>query len=40
MIKTSVIDKTGKELKQIELPKKFNENIRKDIILKVFEAKK
>lgn len=40
MTKLDIINKTGKAEKQIEFPKLFNENIRKDIILKVFEAKK
>ena len=40
MIKSDIIDKSGKSTKQIELPKEFSEKIRKDIVLRVFEAKK
>ena len=39
-MKSQILDKTGKSIKQIELPAGFSEKIRKDLILKVFEAQK
>jgi large subunit ribosomal protein L4e len=40
MARADLFDKNGKEIRQIELPSNFSEKIRKDIVLKVFEAKK
>jgi len=39
-MKTDLIDKSGKDIKQIEVPENFSKQVRKDIVLKVFEAKK
>jgi large subunit ribosomal protein L4e len=39
-MKSQILDKTGKSIKQIDLPENFSEKIRQDIILKVFEAQK
>ncbi len=39
-MKTQILDKSGKEIKAIELSKNFSSEIRKDIVLKVFEAQK
>jgi large subunit ribosomal protein L4e len=39
-MKANVLDKSGKEKGSIDLPKNFSSNIRKDILLKVFEAQK
>lgn len=39
-MKTKLYDKTGKEKKEIELPKNFSQKPREDILLKVFEAQK
>jgi large subunit ribosomal protein L4e len=39
-MKTKIIDKTGKEGKEVELPKVFASKIRTDILAKVFEAQR
>jgi large subunit ribosomal protein L4e len=39
-MKTKIIDSTGKEKVSLDLPKNFEQKIRKDIVLKVFEAQK
>lgn len=39
-MKTQLFDKTGKEVKQIELPVNFSTQIRSDIIQKIFESQK
>jgi large subunit ribosomal protein L4e len=39
-MKTKVYNKSGKEGKEIELPKNFSSRVRKDIVQKVFEAQK
>jgi len=39
-MKTKLIDKAGKAGKEIELPSNFSADVRKDILLKVFEATK
>lgn len=39
-MKAQILDKVGKEKGTIELPKNFSSEIRKDIVLKVFEAQK
>jgi large subunit ribosomal protein L4e len=39
-MKAQIIDKTGKEKKSMDLPKNFSSEIRKDIVLKVFESQK
>lgn len=39
-MKTKILDKTGNGKKEIELPRNFSSKIRKDIVLKIFEAQK
>ncbi len=39
-MKTKILDKTGKPGKEMDLPSAFSTKIRKDILLKVFEAEK
>lgn len=39
-MKAQILDKSCKAVKQIEMPENFSENIRDDVILKVFEAQK
>jgi large subunit ribosomal protein L4e len=39
-MKAKILNKAGKENKGIDLPKNFSSKIRKDIVLKVFEAQK
>lgn len=39
-MKSQLLDKSGKSVGQVEMPENFNERIRSDIILKVFEAQK
>ncbi len=39
-MKAQVLDKTGKQKKEIELPKAFSATIRKDILSKVFEVER
>jgi large subunit ribosomal protein L4e len=39
-MKTDLIDKNGKEGTAVDIPLNFSKQIRKDIVLKVFEAKK
>ena len=39
-MKTKLFDQTGKEKGTVELPKNFSENVREDILAKVFETQK
>jgi large subunit ribosomal protein L4e len=39
-MKAKILDKTGKEKSSIEMPANFSGDIRKDVLLKVFEAQK
>jgi len=39
-MKTKLFDKTGKEKGTVDLPKNFSENVREDILAKVFETQK
>lgn len=39
-MKTQILDLSGKKVKEIEMPKYFSSEIRKDIVAKVLEAKK
>jgi len=39
-MKADLIDKNGKETTQVEVPHNFSKSVRKDIVLKAFEAKK
>lgn len=40
MVKAKLLDKTGKEKSSIEMPANFSGDIRKDVLLKVFEAQR